>query len=126
MADIKMLYGSVSNYPETRQTDDTGKLFFANDSSNKKSYLYLDDGTYRLNIVPRLLSVVNGGTGATTFTQYGILYGDGTNAIKTTAKGTQGQILSPNSSGIPSFATPSFSWPNNNNTDTHPFLRMTI
>lgn len=209
MADIKMLYGSVSDYPEARGKNDTGKLFFANDPNNRKSYLYLDDGAYRLNIVPRLLSVVNGGTGATTFTagealigngtnavstrsilnnttatyveasnslitantlafwngaydntglsnityvgtitkgvwkgttiavnkggtgattftKYGVLYGNGTSAIKATTKGAQGQILSPDANGVPSFATPSFSWPNNDTTNKQPFLRMTI
>lgn len=58
------------------------------------------------------MAVGYGGTGATTFTANGVLYGAGTSAIKVTSAGTQGQILSPNSSGTPGFASPSWTWTN--------------
>jgi hypothetical protein len=49
------------------------------------------------------LPVGNGGTGATTFTQYGVLYGDNANAIKVTAAGTTGQCLIGNTGAAPSW-----------------------
>jgi len=39
------------------------------------------------------LAVADGGTGASTFTTNGVLYGDGANAIKVTAAGTSGYFL---------------------------------
>lgn len=47
------------------------------------------------------LTVQDGGTGAGSFTQYGILYGNTTNPIAVTAAGTDGQVLQANSSGVP-------------------------
>lgn len=49
------------------------------------------------------ISVANGGTGATTFTTNGILYGNGTSAIQVTAAGTDGYILK-SSSGTPTWS----------------------
>jgi hypothetical protein len=55
------------------------------------------------------LPVSSGGTGVGTFTDNGIVYGDGTNALDVTAAGTWdgtnsiGQILSVNASGIPTW-----------------------
>jgi len=43
--------------------------------------------------VEQYLSVIRGGTGAGSFTQYGIIYGNNTGALGTTATGTQYQIL---------------------------------
>lgn len=70
------------------------------------------------------MSVSYGGTGKTTFTSNGILYGNGTSAINVTAAGSQGQVLSPNSSGVPSFASPSFTW--NAGTTAGPTLSLNI
>ena len=53
------------------------------------------------------LSVARGGTGASTFTTNGILYGDGTSAIAASSAGTSGQFLIANDSGIPTFVTAS-------------------
>jgi len=49
------------------------------------------------------ITVPYGGTGATTFTANGILYGDGTNPLKVTAAGTDGQVLQ-SDQGLPKFA----------------------
>lgn len=55
------------------------------------------------------LPVTNGGTGVTTFTSNGIVYGNGTSNLLVTAAGTWdsgnsiGQILSVNSSGVPTW-----------------------
>lgn len=51
------------------------------------------------------LSVADGGTGATSFTSKGILYGNGTGAILVTAAGTDGQVLQSNSTGFPIYST---------------------
>lgn len=47
------------------------------------------------------LPVGNGGTGATTFTSNGVLFGGGTGAIQATGAGTQGYFLYTNPSGNP-------------------------
>ncbi len=46
-----------------------------------------------------------GGTGATTLTQYGVLYGNGTSAVAATAAGTTGQCLVSNTSAAPSWGS---------------------
>ncbi len=52
------------------------------------------------------LGVASGGTGSTTFTKGGILYGDDANAITATSIGTAGQILTSNGAGVaPTFQT---------------------
>ncbi len=47
------------------------------------------------------IPVASGGTGTTTFTSNGVLYGNGTGAIQATAAGTNGQVLIASSSGNP-------------------------
>ena len=49
------------------------------------------------------LSVGRGGTGATTFTTNGVLFGQGASAISVTAAGTEGQVLQASAAGVPSF-----------------------
>ena len=51
------------------------------------------------------LTVANGGTGATTLTLNGILYGNGTSAVQITAAGTPGQLLVASAADIPTFVT---------------------
>ncbi len=53
------------------------------------------------------LAVANGGTGATSFTANSVLYGNGTSAIQALAPGSDGQVLTTNSSGNITWATPS-------------------
>ena len=49
------------------------------------------------------LGVGRGGTGATTFTTNGILYGNATGAVQVSAAGTEGQVLQANATGVPNF-----------------------
>tara|TARA_R110000772_G_scaffold54888_3_gene125294 strand:- start:1307 stop:1768 length:462 start_codon:yes stop_codon:yes gene_type:complete len=50
--------------------------------------------------------VAQGGTGASSFTTRGILYGNGSSAIAATSAGTSGQVLTSNGSGSdPTFQT---------------------
>ena len=51
------------------------------------------------------LSVGNGGTGATSFTSNGVVYGNGTGALQVTGAGTGGQVLLANGSGVPTFVS---------------------
>jgi hypothetical protein len=51
------------------------------------------------------LPVGNGGTGATTFTSNGVLYGNSTSAVQVTAAGTTGQCLVGTTSSAPSWAS---------------------
>jgi hypothetical protein len=46
------------------------------------------------------LPVANGGTGATTFTDAGVLIGNATGAIQVTTAGTAGQVLTSNGAGV--------------------------
>jgi len=50
------------------------------------------------------ITVPYGGTGMTSFTSNGILFGNTTGSLKVTAAGTEGQVLQASSTGIPSFA----------------------
>ena len=49
------------------------------------------------------LGVSNGGTGDSTFTLNGILFGNTTSALSVTAAGTQYQVLNAGASGVPAF-----------------------
>lgn len=51
------------------------------------------------------LAVSRGGTGASSFTTNGILYGNGSGALQVSAAGTAGQVLIANGSGIPTFTS---------------------
>ena len=51
------------------------------------------------------LTVPNGGTGVSTLTDKGMLYGQGTSAVLATAAGTENQLLQAASSGVPAFQT---------------------
>ena len=54
------------------------------------------------------LDVPQGGTGASTHTQHGVLLGNGTSAITSTAAGTTGQVLTSNGAGAaPTYQTAS-------------------
>jgi hypothetical protein len=52
-----------------------------------------------------LLTVPNGGTGATTLAANGVLLGNGTSPLSATAVGTTGQVLVGNTGAAPSWAT---------------------
>jgi len=50
------------------------------------------------------LAVADGGTGRSTFTTNGVIFGNGTDGLLVTDAGTDGQVLQANSSGVPVFA----------------------
>lgn len=49
------------------------------------------------------ITVPYGGTGRTSVTTNGILFGNGANALQVTSAGTDGQVLQANASGVPEF-----------------------
>jgi hypothetical protein len=49
------------------------------------------------------ITVPYGGTGQTTFTNHGVLFGNGTGALGVTLAGTDGQVLQSSATGVPSF-----------------------
>ena len=51
------------------------------------------------------LAVTHGGTGASSFTDNGIIYGNGTSALSVTAAGTQYQVLQAGSGGVPEWGS---------------------
>jgi hypothetical protein len=51
-----------------------------------------------------IVNVAYGGTGMSTFTTNGILYGNNSGALKVTAAGTDGQVLLANPAGVPVFS----------------------
>ena len=56
------------------------------------------------------LAVPHGGTGAGTFTDGGVLIGNGTSAVQSTSAGTSGQILTSNGAGVdPTFQDSAYS-----------------
>jgi hypothetical protein len=57
-------------------------------------------GTWNADVI----TVPYGGTGATSFTQNGILYGNTTGTLKVTGAGTEGQVLQADASGVPQFS----------------------
>ena len=70
------------------------------------------------------LPVSVGGTGNTSFKKNGAVYASSTSKLTTTSAGTQGQLLSPNSSAVPSFASPTMTW--NDGTENGPTMNFTI
>jgi hypothetical protein len=51
-----------------------------------------------------VVKVAYGGTGQTSFTTNGVLFGNAGNGLQVTGAGTEGQVLQANASGVPTFA----------------------
>jgi len=64
-----------------------------------------NNGTSIVGPTGSAVSPANGGTGATSLTANGIVYGNGTSAVGVTAVGTTGQVLVGNTGAAPSWAT---------------------
>jgi hypothetical protein len=54
------------------------------------------------------LAVADGGTGRSSFTENGVLYGNTTSGLLVTAAGTEGQILRAGATGAPAFSTATY------------------
>jgi hypothetical protein len=75
----------------------------AEDLSTASHYLYKDSGG-NITDAPTF-PVANGGTGAVTLTQYGVLVGAGTSAVSGLTAGTTGQVLLGSTGANPVFGT---------------------
>jgi hypothetical protein len=108
-----VLLGASTDDPTTKTSGDfwnnTGAIKFYNGTA-VKTVAFLDSNiTGTAGNVSGTVAVGNGGTGATTFTVNGIIYGNTTSALQVTAAGTWdgtnsvGQLLSVNSSNVPTW-----------------------
>jgi len=111
----KTFNGALTISGTNTLTTGTGTVKFGSLTNGGTGGIVTSDGTGQLSssVINRdtstyltgTLSVGNGGTGATTLTTKGILYGNGSSAIQATAAGTQGQLLFAGASGTPAFTT---------------------
>lgn len=84
----------------TLTANNTPTMDIATSATIGSAYIYRAGGTD--------ISVADGGTGASTLTQYGVLIGAGTSAVNITAAGTNGQILTGVTSNNPVWTTATY------------------
>ena len=94
-----------------------GTITGATWNGNSIADAYIDDNITLTNITQitnrsildttGTLTVARGGTGAVTFTQYGVIYGNAASALQVTAAGADNQVLVGNTGGAPSWANAS-------------------
>ena len=87
-------YGSASAVASFR-VEANGRISSANSTSIAIAASAITSGT---------LGVTRGGTGAGTFTNNGVLLGQGESAFATASSSTEGHVLTINASGVPTFA----------------------
>jgi len=87
-------YGTASAVASFK-VEANGRISSANNTSIAIDASAVTSGT---------LGVTRGGTGAGTFTNNGVLLGQGTSAFSTASSSTEGHVLTINASGVPTFA----------------------
>ena len=87
-------YGTASAVASFR-VEANGRISSANNTSIAIDAAAITSGT---------LGIARGGTGAGTFTNNGVLLGQGTSAFATASSSTEGHILTINASGVPTFS----------------------
>jgi hypothetical protein len=87
-------YGTASAVASFK-VEANGRISSANNTSIAIDASAITSGT---------LPVGRGGSGAATFTNNGVLLGQGTSAFATASSSTEGHVLTINSSGVPTFA----------------------
>ena len=87
-------YGSASAVAAFR-VEANGRISSANSTTIAIATSQITSGT---------LGVTRGGTGAGTFTNNGVLLGQGTSAFATASSSTEGHVLTINASGVPTFS----------------------
>ena len=87
-------YGTASAVASFR-VEANGRISSANNTSIAIDAAAITSGT---------LGIVRGGTGAATFTNNGVLLGQGTSAFSTASSSTEGHVLTINASGVPTFS----------------------
>jgi hypothetical protein len=99
-----LLIGNGSGYTLATLTDGTG-ITITEGAGSITIASTLGTSVDLASEVTGTLPVANGGTGATTFTANGLLYGNTTGALQVTAAGTSAQFLVANGSGVPTFVS---------------------
>jgi hypothetical protein len=98
--------GGFTNFIDTPSIDITGSGAITGATSYNGLVITANTGTITTGTWnAATIAVAYGGTGATTLTQNGVLYGNGTSAIAATTAGTNGQLLLGVTSSAPAFAT---------------------
>lgn len=87
-------HGSASAVSAFR-VEANGRISSANSTAIAIAATQITSGT---------LGVARGGTGAVTFTNNGVLLGQGTSAFTTASSSTEGHLLTINASGVPTFS----------------------
>ena len=87
-------HGTASSVPAFR-VEANGRISSANSTAIAIAATQITSGT---------LSVARGGSGAGTFTNNGVLLGQGTSAFTTASSSTEGHLLTINASGVPTFS----------------------
>ena len=87
-------YGTASAVASFK-VEANGRISSANNTSIAIDVAAITSGT---------LGVTRGGTGAATFTNNGVLLGQGTSALSTASSSTEGHVLTINASGVPTFS----------------------
>jgi hypothetical protein len=87
-------YGTASAVASFR-VEANGRISSANNTSIAIDAAAITSGT---------LGVTRGGSGAATFTNNGVLLGQGTSAFATASSSTEGHVLTINASGVPAFS----------------------
>ena len=87
-------YGSASAVAAFK-VEANGRISSANSTSIAIDAAAITSGT---------LGITRGGTGAATFTNNGVLLGQGTSAFATASSSTEGHVLTINASGVPAFS----------------------
>ena len=87
-------HGTASSVPAFR-VEANGRISSANSTAIAIAATQITSGT---------LGVTRGGTGAGTFTNNGVLLGQGTSAFTTASSSTEGHLLTINASGVPTFS----------------------
>jgi Chaperone of endosialidase len=103
-ANGELLIGNGSGYSLATLTQGSG-ITITNGSGTITVASTLGTAVDLATEVTGTLPVGNGGTGATTLTSNGVLYGNGSGAVQVTSAGTSGQVFLGTSAGAPSFAT---------------------
>ena len=89
-------------------------------TANGALYATSANGTPQFGTLP----VKQGGTGKTSFTKYGVVYGNSSSALKVTAAGGAGTIFVGADSAAPKFVTPAITW--TAGTTEGPIFKLTI
>lgn len=90
---------------DTGLDDGTTTVIDINAGSYDRAALNVGDLEANTITLDTALTVANGGTGAGSFTDNGIIYGNGTGALSVTAAGTEGEVLQAGSGGVPEFGS---------------------